>query len=131
MLSSQASGGRWLSNWKLPDRNQESYEDAPELRSPSLGETLYRTRCAACHTIGGGDVLEMKDKRVGPDLLGVTQKRERKWLARWLVEPEKMLAEKDPIIMGLYEKDNNLAIPNMRLNKLEVDLKRKKRTLGQ
>jgi hypothetical protein len=67
------------------------------------------------------DVLELKDKRVGPDLLGVTQKRERKWLARWLAEPEKMLAEKDPIIMVLYEKYNNVAMPNMRLNKLEVD----------
>ena len=113
--------GSWLSNWKLPDRNQESYEDAPELRSPSLGETLYCTRCAACHTIGGGDVFELKDKRVGPDRLRVTQKRERKWLARWLAEPEKILAEKDPIIMGLYEKYNNVAMPNMRLNDLEVD----------
>jgi protein SCO1/2 len=101
-----------------------------------MGENLFRTRCAACHTIGAGDILEMDDLRVGqdpsgeivemhklrvgPDLLGVTQKRDPAWLARWLAEPEKMLVEKDPISMELYAKYQNLAMPNMRLNEVEV-----------
>ncbi len=112
--------GSWLHNWKLPDPDRKSYEDAPELRSPSVGETLYRTRCAACHTIGKGDIVEPDERRVGPDLLGVTQKRDRAWLARWLAEPDKMLAEKDPIIMELYAKYQNLAMPNMRLKEDDV-----------
>jgi protein SCO1/2 len=113
--------GSWLHNWKLPDPNQNSYADAPKLRNPSMGETLYRTRCSACHTIGGGDMMEIKKRKLGPDLLGVTDRRERGWLARWLAEPEKMLAEKDPIIMGLYNKFNQVPMPNMRLNNIEVD----------
>jgi len=128
--------GSWLHNWKLPDPDRNNYADAPELRAPSMGENLFHTRCAACHTIGGGDILEvdhlnvgqdssgkiveLKKVRVGPDLLGVTQKRDRAWLARWLAEPEKMLEEKDPIIMDLYAKYQNLAMPNMGLNEVEV-----------
>lgn len=113
--------GSWLHNWKQPDPDKLNYANAPKLRTPSLGESLFRTRCAPCHTIGAGDIVKPEERRVGPDLLGVTQKRERAWLARWLAEPEKMLEEKDPIIMELYAKYNNIAMPNMDLNELEVD----------
>lgn len=113
--------GGQLHNWKLPDSNRNSYADAPKLRNLTKGENLFRTRCAACHTIGGGDVSQPDQKRVGPDLLGVMQMRDRAWIARWLAEPEKMLAEKDPIAMGMYAKYNNVAMPNMRLNPIEVD----------
>lgn len=112
--------GSWLHNWKLPDPNSNDYADAPKLRKPSLGENLFRTRCAPCHTIGSGDIMEIDDRRVGPDLLGVTQKRDRNWLERWLKEPEKMLEEKDPIAMELYAKYKNVAMPNMQLNEIEV-----------
>ena len=54
------------------------------------GQYLFATRCAACHTIGNGD-------KVGPDLLGVTSVRDRAWLTRIIVEPDKLIDEKDPI----------------------------------
>ena len=57
---------------------------------------------------------------LGPDLLGVTQKRDPAWLARWLAEPEKMLEEKDPIVMELYAQFNEMPMPNMQLNRAEV-----------
>lgn len=119
VLATQIGG--WLHNWKLPSRDQTDYSNAPELRNITKGESLFRTRCAGCHTIGGGDVADPNLERVGPDLLGVIQKRDRAWLARWLAEPEKVLEEKDPIIMDLYAKYKNVAMPNMRLNELEVD----------
>ena len=34
--------------------------------------------------------------------------------------PDQMLAEKDPIAMELYAKYKNVAMPNLRLNELEV-----------
>ena len=111
--------GSWLHNWKLPDPDQKSYADAPELRKLSTGESLFRTRCAACHSIGEGDIMRT-GQLLGPDLLGVTQEREPAWLARWLAEPEKMLAEKDPIAMELYAKYDELPMPNLQLNELEV-----------
>ncbi len=112
--------GTWLSNWKLPSANSTNYADAPKLRTLSMGENLFRGRCAVCHTIGGGDIMDSIQRRVGPDLLGVTQKRDRAWLARWLAEPDKMLAEKDPIVMELYAKYKNMPMPNLRLNEVEV-----------
>jgi len=114
--------GSWLHNWKQPDPEQDSYANAPKLRNPSRGETLFRTRCAACHTIGGGEIVVGAEQRsLGPDLLGVTQKRERAWLARWLADPERMLAEKDPVVMELHTAYNGVLMPNMRLNDLDVN----------
>ncbi len=49
------------------------------------GETIFQAQCAACHTIGGGPL-------VGPDLLGVTERRENDWLIRWIRERVEFLA---------------------------------------
>ena len=42
------------------------------------------------------------------------------WVKRWLMEPDRMLAEKDPLAMLLYAQYNQLAMPNMRLGETEV-----------
>jgi nitrous oxide reductase accessory protein NosL len=57
---------------------------------------------------------------IGPDLLNVTRNRNPVWLKRWLAEPDKMLAEKDPLAMGLLAQYNNVAMPNMRLNGKDI-----------
>ena len=111
--------GSWLHNWKLADPDSDSYANAPELRKLSTGESLFRTRCAACHTLGEGDIMRT-GKLLGPDLLAVTEKREEAWLVRWLKEPEVMLAEKDPIAMELFNEFNQMPMPNMQLNRSEV-----------
>lgn len=113
--------GGWLHNWKMPDMNGDSYANAPKLRKMSKGEDLFRTRCSACHTIGGGDTMNTAKALVGPDLMGVTERRDPAWLARWLAEPDKMLEEGDPIATALYAQFNNIAMPNLELNQVEVD----------
>jgi len=107
--------GNWLSGWKAPPRGDD-YSNAPELRSISRGEQIFRTRCASCHSITGNELAGA----LGPDLLGVTLKREPQWLLDWLKAPDQMLKKKDPIAMALYKQYNNLAMPNMRLNKEEA-----------
>ncbi len=111
--------GSWLTGWKAPPSPGLDYADAPEVRNISQGEYLFRTRCATCHTIGDGQE-GLAEGLEGPDLLGVTKKREREWLTRWIAAPDQMLEEKDPIAMGLYAKYNNLPMPNMRLSELDV-----------
>jgi protein SCO1 len=74
---------------------------------------MFRTRCAACHTIGGGD-------GVGPDLLAVTQARGRDWLTRYILAPDKMLAGKDPIAVALFNKYNQVKMPNLHLPPADV-----------
>ncbi|MEG1039282.1 MAG: SCO family protein [Pseudomonas sp.] len=109
-----------LQNWKTPS-SEQSYAQAPEIRPPSSGEELFRTRCAACHSLGPEDGQGTAMRSVGPDLLGVTQRRERAWLSRWIREPDRMLAEREAVAVALYEQYNRVAMPNLRLNHQDAD----------
>lgn len=104
--------GDWLHNWKTASANNDSYANAPRLRKLLTGEQLFRTRCSSCHHIG--------KEGVGPDLFAVTENRDRAWLTRWLKEPDKMLKEKDPLAMSLFNR-YKIPMPNMRLNEQEVE----------
>ncbi|MGE3174245.1 MAG: SCO family protein [Planctomycetota bacterium] len=110
--------GEWLHNWKLPRKNDRDYADAPEIRDVSEGERLFRTRCNSCHAIGGTNT---QLARLGPNLFAVTDRREREWLVRWLLEPDVMLAEKDPIAMQMFEAYNKVPMPNMQLSPKEAE----------
>ncbi|WP_397448551.1 SCO family protein [Pseudomonas sp. NA-150] len=104
-----------LQNWKHASAEQ-SYADAPVIRPPSNGEELFRTRCASCHSLGPMDGQGLGMRSLGPDLIGVTRQRDPTWLRRWIKEPDRMLAEKDPVALQLYETFNNIAMPNLRLD---------------
>jgi protein SCO1/2 len=107
--------GNWLDGWKRPPEIDE-YKNAPKLRDLSRGEQIFRTRCYSCHTVTG----MQRKAALGPDLLGVTGKRNMNWLANWLRAPDQMLEDKDPIAVALYEQYNKLAMPNLRLKKEEA-----------
>ncbi|WP_166365195.1 SCO family protein [Pseudomonas akapageensis] len=107
--------GNSLQNWKHASANQNNYADAPEIRTPSLGEQIFRTRCSSCHTLGMEEGVATPIRSIGPDLLGVTRARDPLWLGRWLREPDKMLEEKEPLAMQLFSQYNQVAMPNLRL----------------
>ena len=86
---------------------------AEQLRSPDAGFLLFQNRCSACHTIGQGDA-------VGPDLAGVTTRRDHDWLVRYLKAPDRMLADRDPIATALNDQYRNVPMPNLRLNEDEI-----------
>lgn len=108
--------GSWLHNWKMPPKYARDYAEAPKLRNITKGEELFRARCSSCHTIGG----KTAKNPLGPDLLGVTKKRDPAWLKRWLAEPDKMLKEKDPLAMALLAEYNNLPMPNLGLSDKDI-----------
>ncbi len=85
-----------------------SYADAPRLNITDKGQYLFATRCAACHTIGHGVFI-------GPDLLGVTDIRDRTWLGRFIQKPDQMLTDKDPLAMALFKQYKEVRMPNVRL----------------
>lgn len=87
---------------------------APPAQSAKEGQAIFQEKCAACHTIGGG-------KRVGPDLQGVTARRDRAWLMRWIKAPDLMLAAGDPIATQLLKEYNNVPMPNLRLTDPQVE----------
>ncbi|HEX7124817.1 MAG TPA: cytochrome c [Thermodesulfobacteriota bacterium] len=80
--------------------------------SPADGERLFQERCAACHTIGKGDL-------VGPDLQGITARRDRDWLVRWIVAPDRMLAAGDPIATASLAK-YGVPMPNLGVTEAEA-----------
>ncbi len=91
--------GNWLTDWRAPPKGDD-YANAPALRNIPTGERLFRTRCATCHTITGVE----QDGALGPDLLGVTERRDMNWLVNWVRAPDKMLRKKDPIAMALVAR---------------------------
>lgn len=112
--------GSWLTGWKAPPVDERGYASAPRVRNISQGEHLFRTRCAACHTIGQGEE-GLAPGLVGPDLLDIVERRDRAWLERWVAEPDVMLEEGDPIALGLYAKYDEVPMPNMRLSPVDVE----------
>jgi protein SCO1/2 len=109
--------GDWLTNWSRPREHRNGYESAPALRTIGRGESLFRTRCAVCHAIGAAD----GPPRTGPDLLGVTARRDGAWLRRWLAAPDAMLAAGDPVATRLHASWGGVAMPNLRLDPNEVE----------
>jgi protein SCO1/2 len=99
--------GDWLNSWQTAKQNLPSYADVPTFTFDQ-GEYTFRSHCAACHTIGRGDHL-------GPDLLGVSATRDRKWLERFIIAPDKMIAAGDPIASSLLAKYKQVLMPNLDL----------------
>lgn len=90
------------SKTETDEAKQEVIHNEEEAKAPppinhelaEKGEKLFQTKgCSACHTIGQG-------KRTGPDLAGVTERRNLDWIANQILHPEAML-EKDPIAREL------------------------------
>ena len=77
------------------------------------GEALYNKGCSGCHTIGRGDT-------VGPDLYGVTWKRDPAWLMRVLTEPEKLRREGDPLFTELDAKYPYVMMPYLDLSETDA-----------
>jgi protein SCO1/2 len=90
----------------------QSYAEARPLEFET-GQYVYQSRCSACHSIGQGD-------KVGPDLAGVTARRERNWLTRYIRVPDEVLAEGDSIATTLFKKYDSVRMPNLRLTRDEV-----------
>jgi protein SCO1/2 len=100
--------GDWLNSWQSARKEPLQSHAAAPGTAFDLGEYTFASRCSACHTIGGGD-------QIGPDLQGVTGARDRAWLTRFIVAPDKMVAERDPIALSLREKYKHVRMPNLGL----------------
>jgi nitrite reductase (NO-forming) len=96
--------------------SEYEHHNIPATASPTdpaavRGKLGFETKCLACHTIAGGD-------KVGPDLYGVTRRRDDGWLTRWLKSPEQTL-QTDATAKQLLAKFK-LPMPNQNLNEQEI-----------
>jgi mono/diheme cytochrome c family protein len=64
----------------------------------------FRQHCVSCHTIGGG-------RLTGPDLKGVTQRRERAWLEGFINNPKGAVDSGDPLAKQLVDEAHGVIMP--------------------
>jgi protein SCO1/2 len=95
---------KWRDEVRMPVENAASNTGLALSSQP--GQALFKKMCAPCHTVGVGD-------RVGPDLRGVTSRRPREWLAKFISNPVRMRAQRDPIALDLAEKYPAVRMPVM------------------
>jgi nitrite reductase (NO-forming) len=76
-------------------------------------QTNFESKCVACHAVSGGE-----GKKIGPDMLGVTQRRSDEWITRFLKSPEQMFAS-DPTAKALLDK-YKVPMPNQNLSDAEI-----------
>ena len=119
-------------SWRRPEpgpRSGTTTDDRRYTISDTRGEGLFITACAACHSIGEG-------VRVGPDLAGVTLRRDPAWLQSFIRAPDRMLAAGDPTATALDAAFPAVRMPNLGIGELDAQdlihyLARQAEDLGQ
>ncbi|MEW6467635.1 MAG: cytochrome c, partial [Bacteroidota bacterium] len=77
------------------------------------GEKLFRSNCASCHSIGKGKV-------VGPDLKGINDIRDEKWLISWIKSSQKLIKEGDTLAKRVYAENGNVPMPDAFISEAEI-----------
>ena len=70
--------------------------------------------CAACHTIGGG-------KKIGPDLKGITERRDREWLYSFIRSSQTMIQNGDSLAVALFNEYNKIPMPDNDLTDEQIE----------
>ena len=78
------------------------------------GEGIFQQKCSACHTVGGG-------RTVGPDLAGVTSRRDHAWLVRIITAPGALFDSGDPVAKKLLEEFRGIRMPDLKIPAEEAD----------
>src|SRR3990170_8270687 len=73
------------------------------------GKQMFQQSCAACHSIGGGQL-------VGPDLAGVNDKRPEDWLLKYIKSSQTLVKSGDKTAMALFEQFNKIPMPDQALS---------------
>jgi cytochrome c2 len=81
---------------------------------PAEGQRIFSTVCNACHTIGQG-------VKVGPDLKGVTSRRDPAWIKRQILDPAALRASGDPISKENVTASKGVQMPNLGLKESDAD----------
>lgn len=78
----------------------------------ATGKSLFDQNCLTCHSIGEG-------VRIGPDLQGVGERRDREWLERWVADPLGM-GQNDPIGQQLLAEFNGVPMSPNQLTEEQI-----------
>jgi mono/diheme cytochrome c family protein len=76
-----------------------------DVQAQNNGEELFKSVCAACHTINKG-------RLVGPDLAGVSQKLEQEWLIRFIRSSQAVIKSGDSAAVAIFNEYNKIPMPD-------------------
>ncbi len=77
------------------------------------GQEVFDRNCVTCHTLGQGD-------GIGPDLAGISERRDRDWLVKWIDDPIGM-GKNDPLGQQLLAEWNNVPMSDSNLNAQQIE----------
>jgi mono/diheme cytochrome c family protein len=66
----------------------------------------FKKNCANCHTVGGG-------RLTGPDLKNVTQRKDREWLIKFMLNPKAVIDSGDSYAKQLFDDHRGVLMPVM------------------
>ena len=78
-----------------------------------LGKKLFKAQCAACHKLEG--------KLIGPELLKITDKREREWLVSWIKDNNALVASGDKLAKEVAESNPAAMTPFPNLSDEDIE----------
>lgn len=78
------------------------------------GESVFKAKCGACHTVGKG-------KLVGPDLKDVEQRYDEEWLHEWIKSSQTMVKAGDEKAVKAYNDNNQMVMPDQDVSDEEIN----------
>lgn len=75
------------------------------------GAHIFKLKCKACH--------KPYRKFIGPDLSGITERRNPSWIMNMILNPSEMVKE-DPLAKKMFEDFNGSPMINQNLNQKEA-----------
>src|SRR6266545_5024274 len=79
--------------------------DAAKAAGADEAKKIFNQRCTACHTFGRG-------VKVGPDLKGVTERRQRPWLLQFIRSSQKVIGSGDAVAAALFQQFKQQRMPD-------------------
>lgn len=96
----------------VPASAQEPPAGSPQQEAPPEA-ILFGKKCGGCHSIGEGD-------RTGPDLLGVTTRRDKAWLTAFIRNAGSVIDSGDAVANELLTKFKGVRMPEQVLSDDEL-----------
>ena len=104
-MTIRAMDPQWTALARQPQQHVKASDTGYRI-GEQPGEAMFAKLCAPCHTIGAGD-------RIGPDLRGVTERRDQAWLTDFIRYPQKKIAEKDAVALALASQFPAALMPRL------------------
>ncbi|MBI3071386.1 MAG: c-type cytochrome [Deltaproteobacteria bacterium] len=99
-----------------PLRQVPAPASAPDGGEPeaSPAALMFGKKCSSCHSLGEGD-------RTGPDLVGVTKRRDTAWIKKFVRTPGAVIDSGDAAAKEMLDKFKGVRMPDQDLKDDELD----------